>query len=95
LGAVGTKIVAWCRWRAAQARRRAALVGVSPRVYRPDHTAHVRRRLAQMTAYGAFGLVVAAAAAGILAVIGSRPAASNALMSAAWVTDAVLAPSPS
>jgi hypothetical protein len=48
-----------------------------------------------MTAYGAFGLVVAAAAAGILAVIGSRPAASNALMSAAWVTDAVLAPSPS
>jgi len=45
---------------------------MSPRVYRPDHTAHVRRRLAQMAVYEAFGLVVAAAAAGILAVVGSR-----------------------
>ncbi len=63
-----------------------------PRVYRPDHTAHIRRRVAQMAVYGAFGLVVAAAAAGMLAVIGSRvPAAWMALVSAAWIADLVLA----
>jgi hypothetical protein len=45
-----------------------------------------------MAVHGTFGLVVAAAAAGILAVVGSRaPAASKALVSAAWVADAVLA----
>jgi uncharacterized BrkB/YihY/UPF0761 family membrane protein len=65
---------------------------MSPRVYRPDHTAHVRRRLTQMAAFGTFGMVVAAAAAGILAVIGSRaPAAWKALVSAAWILDAVAA----
>ena len=65
---------------------------MSPRVYRPDHTAHVRRRRAQMAVYGAFGLVVAASAAGMLAVIGSRvPAAWTALVSAAWIGAVVLA----
>jgi hypothetical protein len=62
-----------------------------PHVYRPDHTAHVRRRLTQMAAYATFGLVIAAAA-GILAAIGSRaPAAWKAPVSAAWILDALLA----
>lgn len=88
---LGAKIVAWCR--AAHTRGvGGTLAGMSARVYRPDHTAHVRRRLAQMAVYGAFGLVVAAAAAGILAVVGSRiPAAWKALVNAAWILDAVAA----
>ena len=57
-----------------------------PRVYRPDRTAHVRHRLAQIAVYATFGLAVAAAAAGILAVIGIRvPTAWKALVSAAWM----------
>ena len=64
--------------------------------YRPDHTAHVRRRLAPDGRLRSVRPVVAAGAAGILAVIGSRAlAASKALMSAAWVTDAASLPSPS
>jgi hypothetical protein len=67
---LGAKIVAARRGAAgASAPRGGTLAGMPPRVYRPDHTAHVRRRLAQMAVYGAFGLVIAAAAAGILAVI--------------------------
>jgi uncharacterized membrane protein YdbT with pleckstrin-like domain len=65
---------------------------MSPRVYRPDHTAHVRRRLTQTAAYGTFGLVIAAAAAGSFAVVGSRvPTAWTALVSANWILDAVAA----
>jgi hypothetical protein len=90
---LGAKIVAWCRGAAgASAPWGGTLVGMPPRVYRPDHTAHVRRRLTQMAVYGTFGLVTAAAAAGSFAVVGSRvPAASTAPVSAAWIAAVVLA----
>ncbi|MEV4706823.1 hypothetical protein [Actinoplanes sp. NPDC049316] len=43
---------------------------MSARVYRPDHTAHIRHRLAQLAVHGAVGLVIAFCAAGVLAFLG-------------------------
>jgi len=42
------------------------------RVYHPDHTAHIRHRLSQMAIHGAAGLIVAAGAAGVLALIDTQ-----------------------
>ncbi len=65
---------------------------MSPLVYDPDHTAHIRRRLSRMAVTGLIGLAVAAAAAGVLAMMGSRAGdASGGLVTAAWVIDAVCA----
>jgi hypothetical protein len=49
---------------------RSTLGGMSRRVYHPDHTAHIRRRLTRMAVTGLIGLAVAAAAAGVLAIVG-------------------------
>jgi len=66
---------------------------MSPLVYDPDHTAHIRRRLSRMAVTGLIGLAVAAAAAGVLAMMGSRAGDSSGggLVTAAWVIDAVCA----
>ncbi|WP_203706100.1 hypothetical protein [Asanoa iriomotensis] len=42
---------------------------MSARVYRHDHTAHIRHRLAQLAIHGAVGLFVAFCAAGVLAFL--------------------------
>jgi len=65
---------------------------MSPLVYDPDHTPHIRRRLSRMAVTGLIGLAVAAAAAGVLAMMGSRAGdSSGGLVTAAWVIDAVCA----
>lgn len=62
-----------------------------PARYHPDHTAHIRRRLADQAVRGVAGLVFTAAAAGVLALIGGRlEDASTVLWRLAWIADAVL-----
>jgi hypothetical protein len=82
-------------WRAAgsgHAHRGGTVGGMPPRVYHPDHTAHIRRRLTRMAVTGLIGLAVAAAAAGVLAMMGSRAGdSSSGLVTAAWVADAACA----
>jgi MFS family permease len=82
-------------WRApasGHAHRGGTLGGMPPRVYHPDHTAEIRRRLTLMAVYGLTGLVGAAVAAGLLAVLYSGANDSwEALETAAWIADAVLA----
>jgi hypothetical protein len=71
--------------------RRAANCAM-PQVYHPDHTAHIRRRLAHMASYGLFGLLIAAGVAGITAIVNSRAdGAWGCLVTAAWIADGVLA----
>lgn len=63
-----------------------------PRVYHPDHTADIRRRLTLMAVYGLVGLVVTAVAAGFLAFLDASASDSwGAPVTAAWIADAVLA----
>jgi hypothetical protein len=67
-------------------------MGVMPRTYHTDHTAHLRHQAKTRAKYGACGLVTAAAAAGVLTIVGARAGASaHALRHAALITVAVLA----
>ena len=61
------------------------------RVYRPDHTAHIRAELARSAMYFASGLVVVAAAAETTLLIGQvtdLSAAPGWLMRALWIVGA-------
>ncbi|MDG4795380.1 hypothetical protein [Micromonospora sp. WMMD1082] len=69
-----------------------ALAGIAPRVYHPDHTAHIRRRLVDRTVYGVVALAAAVANAGILtvldAVIGDS---ASTMMTLVWILNAAWA----
>lgn len=58
--------------------------------YHPDHTAHIRRRLADQVIFGTVGLVVTAMAAGVLVLIGGRLDAAPAVVrQLVWIAVAV------
>ena len=69
---LGAKIVVRCAAAGGAPARRGGTLAAMPRLYHPNHTAHLRQRLTQTAVHGIIGLLVAAAAAGILAIIGSR-----------------------
>jgi hypothetical protein len=65
---------------------------MSARVYQPDHTAHIRRRLHQMTTQGSAGLILACGAAGIAAVLANRADDADAwIFRIAWYAVAAVA----
>lgn len=61
-------------------------------VFHPDHTAHIRARLKHMAAWGVFGLVTTALAAGILAIVvhGAAEPPPAGLIQAVWIAVSVL-----
>jgi hypothetical protein len=59
--------------------------------YHPDHTAHIRQRLKNMAVCGVAGLVFAAAAAGVIALIGTGASGASAVLErVVWIVDATL-----
>jgi hypothetical protein len=63
-----------------------------PRVYQPDHTAHIRHRLSQQATYFGAGLVMAALMAAVTVVLSALSGNQfRTLTTVVWLVDLVLA----